>query len=184
MILSDTLALLRNVTKSLKITSLIDSSWFKDKEEMLLEQGRLFKKALQQSMYERFKRCDKVAMLMSNVTCVSFANRFFKENQRKRSEIYIGQQHILDYNINIYLDGYVSINMIRRLEIISEGGFWALWTKLRKVLVNAKIRQHAHLETPTMEGNIQVIFTVLPFGIVVSLIVFVLEKLKFYVCKN
>lgn len=116
-------------------------------------------------------KCDKTAWVLPDYKAQQYARMLYKSSKHTD----VGVDKYFRRNFNLVLRGSIPSPIIQRTSAVSSSGLLEWWSDLinRTDLV---IQSETEPPTrPAMSGNIQVLFIVLGFGMLVAQIAFVLE---------
>ncbi|CAL8124493.1 unnamed protein product [Orchesella dallaii] len=140
---------------------------------------RVFQSALlklqERHSFEVLKECNKVAVILPALTCNQIANNLSRNENL--ADVFVGKEVLYDRAFRVKISGSVSVNLIMRAKWVMGSGIWDFWSQIfeHRELFNEDKSSETQLKAPSMSGNISVVFTIILFGIVCSLVVFVLE---------
>ncbi|CAL8098169.1 unnamed protein product [Orchesella dallaii] len=124
---------------------------------------------------EVLKECNKVAIVLPALTC----NQIAKNLSRNENlvDVFVGKKVLYDRAFKVSITGSVSVNQVMRAKRVLGSGIWDFWFQIFQYqeLFNVDKSSETQLEAPSMSGNISVVFTIILFGFVCSIIVFVIE---------
>ncbi|CAL8124424.1 unnamed protein product [Orchesella dallaii] len=125
--------------------------------------------------FEVLKECNKVAVILPALTCNQIANNLSRNENL--ADVFVGKEVLYDRAFRVKISGSVSVNLIMRAKWVMGSGIWDFWSQIfeHRELFNEDKSSETQLKAPSMSGNISVVFTIILFGIVCSLVVFVLE---------
>lgn len=126
-------------------------------------------------LWKSLKRCRKVALLFPSQVGYEEVKRWEKHGF---TNVYQGAEAFYERNLAFTLKGLVPQYLVQRLKNAETCGLWKRWQNLleKKVLPRSK-RKTEELSTPSMDGNVVVIFLLLVAGLGASLKCFVLEEM-------
>ncbi|CAL8131069.1 unnamed protein product [Orchesella dallaii] len=126
------------------------------------------------SMVRRLFKCNRVAMVLPELLCNQYLRMLRKYGFKHSS---IGKETLYEHGIAFDPNGWMSNQLIRRINGFQGSGIWnrmyGIYKASRQIHFNSMM---AHQERPAMEGNVVVIFVVLCTGYVVSGLSFIWEK--------
>ncbi len=130
-------------------------------------------------LFNALKQCEHTAIILPHQMCIKFANALHASNTFGKGQIYIGKETYFRTTIGFQLKGILPPNILKRVYILNSAGLWNWWNDLlsKAGMKGTERKPQKQIKTPTMSGNIQVIFALLCVGILVSIFVFVLEYL-------
>ncbi|CAL8124489.1 unnamed protein product [Orchesella dallaii] len=140
---------------------------------------RVFQSALlklqERHSFEVLKKCNKVAVILPALTCNQIANNLSRNENL--ADVFVGKEVLYDRAFRVRISGSVSTDRIMRAKWVMGSGIWDFWSKIfeHRELFNEDKSSETQLKAPSMSGNISVVFTIILFEIVCSLVVFVVE---------
>lgn len=129
-------------------------------------------------------KCDQVSFIESYGECLDLLREM---DQRNLANAYIGEEKLFETSTTMRLEGIWPMFIIKRLRAFqNEAGISDWLTDLAeaaKFVESQNIKRIQELETPSMRGNIIVIFSVLGAGCAIGFLCFTFETSKLiFVC--
>lgn len=122
----------------------------------------MFAEEEEKALFNAMNRCSKVAVLQPEYLCNTYAQRLRQDHEH----VYVGKESYFDVNIGVLLYGAISPFTLERFRRTAESGIWEWWSNLVEKSSKLTSMQDTFktLKTPTMGGNVLVIFLLLLAG--------------------
>lgn len=161
-ILSDTLSRLQGAKKF-------------GKRETFLEQHHNFRVMEDQKVAQILGNCENVAVLLPHTKYLEHVISLSTMSLTGKS--YQGKESWLVSDFGISLSGFVTTNILVRNSRLGQGGIWQWWENVLSEIKPGSYRTSSNdfVSSPTMAGNILIIFTVWLIGLGVALVKFTCE---------
>lgn len=124
---------------------------------------------------EHIRTCQKTALVLSEQSSLQVAKRLRSQGQNLVS---LGNENFANISIGYALQGAVSPYLIYRLRLIDVAGLWNWWQDFIKgqdEISKFNTEHNVGFKKPTMSGNILVIFSLVLFGWLLSILFIITE---------
>lgn len=132
------------------------------------------------ALYDDFKRCDKVALILPAQMSHDYRQNLRKE---KFAHVYVGKETYHDLNWRFSICGLLSPFLPQRIKGVYEAGIWNRWIKLVRTTESQTV-ENGEVQAARMDGNTVLIFFLLVSGLSASVVAVILEfSLNFWLPK-
>lgn len=163
-----------------RILNATQNSWIWNNFERSIEMIKAKFFIEQRDMHlQLLKNCTRMALILPEIESLAFS-----EEVRKLSRnpyVSIGKEVYFDFQMVYNLWGRVSPWMLSRVNAVTSAGIWQRWMRINRDEYSTKIKtiqDHDPIRSPTMAGNILVIFQLHSFGLFIGLVAFGGEHFK------
>jgi len=137
-----------------------------------------FSKLQQKNELEVLSRCNRTALVLPDYRTNQLALNL-TTNLASATDVYVGKDILYERGFLVKLYGYITTNMMKRVEGMMESGIWTFWMQVfRNGAVYQQDGSGYELKKPTMSGNIFVLYVLLFFGLGLATVILIVECRK------
>lgn len=141
--------------------------------QLLLAFDRQFLQQESDILRNSLKKCSKSAVVIPTYLGYKFVKQLVKEGI---DHVYQGAETYYEMNLVFEVKGQFPRYVVQRARYAERCGLWKRWRRLFKGrYIRKVVKRTGPLETPTMKGNVIVIFLLLEAGLVAALVFFRFE---------